>query len=43
MPYLPEALARASGEVPGEPAPPALDREVAEELWDLSIKLGGLA
>jgi retinol dehydrogenase-13 len=25
-----------------EPAPPALDREVAEELWDLSIKLGGL-
>jgi len=26
-----------------EPAPPALDREVAEELWDLSIKLGGLA
>ncbi|MFO7795312.1 MAG: SDR family NAD(P)-dependent oxidoreductase, partial [Promethearchaeia archaeon] len=26
-----------------EPAPPALDREVAEELWDLSVKLGGLA
>ena len=26
-----------------EPAPPTLDREVAEELWDLSIKLGGLA
>jgi len=26
-----------------EPAPPALDREVAEEVWDLSIKLGGLA
>lgn len=26
-----------------EPAPPALDREVAEELWGLSIKLGGLA
>lgn len=26
-----------------EPAPPALDREVAEELWDLSIKLGELA
>lgn len=26
-----------------KPAPPALDREVAEELWDLSIKLGGLA
>jgi retinol dehydrogenase-13 len=26
-----------------EPAPPALDREVAEELWDLSMKLGGLA
>jgi NAD(P)-dependent dehydrogenase (short-subunit alcohol dehydrogenase family) len=25
-----------------EPAPPALDREVAEELWDLSIKLGRL-
>jgi len=25
-----------------EPAPPALDQEVAEELWDLSIKLGGL-
>ena len=25
-----------------EPAPPALDREVAEELWNLSIKLGGL-
>ncbi len=26
-----------------KPAPPALDREVAEELWDLSIKLSGLA
>ena len=26
-----------------EPAPPALDREVAEKLWDLSIKLSGLA
>ncbi|MFX1327936.1 MAG: SDR family NAD(P)-dependent oxidoreductase [Promethearchaeota archaeon] len=26
-----------------EPAPPSLDREVAEELWDLSLKLGGLA
>ncbi len=25
-----------------EPAPPALDREVADELWSLSIKLGGL-
>ncbi len=25
-----------------EPAPHALDREVAGELWDLSIKLGGL-
>jgi retinol dehydrogenase-13 len=25
-----------------QPAPPALDREVAEELWDLSIKLGRL-
>jgi NAD(P)-dependent dehydrogenase (short-subunit alcohol dehydrogenase family) len=25
-----------------EPAPPALDREVAEELWDLSIKLAEL-
>ena len=25
-----------------EPAPPALDREVAEDIWDLSIKLGGL-
>jgi NAD(P)-dependent dehydrogenase (short-subunit alcohol dehydrogenase family) len=25
-----------------EPAPPALDREVAEELWDLSIELGRL-
>ena len=25
-----------------EPAPPALDREVAEELWNLSIKLSGL-
>ena len=25
-----------------EPAPPALDREVAEEIWDLSIKLSGL-
>jgi len=24
------------------PAPPALDREVADELWSLSIKLGGL-
>ena len=26
-----------------EPAPPALDREFAEEVWDLSVKLGGLA
>jgi retinol dehydrogenase-13 len=26
-----------------KPAPPALDREAAEELWDLSIKLGRLA
>ncbi|MFW9782432.1 MAG: SDR family NAD(P)-dependent oxidoreductase [Candidatus Heimdallarchaeota archaeon] len=26
-----------------KPAPPALDREVAEKLWDLSIKLGRLA
>lgn len=26
-----------------EPAPPALDREIAEEMWNLSIKLGGLA
>lgn len=26
-----------------KPSLPALDREVAEELWDLSIKLGGLA
>ena len=26
-----------------EPAPPALDREVAEKVWDLSIKLGNLA
>jgi len=25
-----------------QPAPPALDREVADELWDLSIKMGGL-
>jgi len=25
-----------------QPAPPALDREVADELWDLSIELGGL-
>jgi len=25
-----------------KPAPPALDREVADELWSLSIKLGGL-
>ena len=25
-----------------EPAPPALDREVAKKIWDLSIKLGGL-
>jgi len=25
-----------------EPAPPALDRKVAEEIWDLSIKLGEL-
>ncbi len=25
-----------------EPAPPALDREVADELWDLSIEMGGL-
>jgi retinol dehydrogenase-13 len=26
-----------------EPAPPVLDREVAKKMWDLSIKLGGLA
>jgi len=26
-----------------EPAPPALDKEVAEKLWNLSIKFGGLA
>jgi retinol dehydrogenase-13 len=26
-----------------EPAPPALDREVAKKMWDLSIRLGGLA
>jgi retinol dehydrogenase-13 len=26
-----------------EPAPPALDRKVAEKMWDLSIKLGKLA
>jgi retinol dehydrogenase-13 len=26
-----------------EPAPPALDRDVAKKMWDLSIKLGGLA
>jgi retinol dehydrogenase-13 len=26
-----------------DPAPPTLDREVAEEIWDLSIKLSGLA
>jgi len=25
-----------------EPTPPALDREAAEELWELSLKLGGL-
>ena len=25
-----------------KPSPPALDKEVAEELWDVSIKLGGL-
>lgn len=25
-----------------EPAPPALDRETAEELWDISMKMGGL-
>ena len=25
-----------------KPAPPAMDREVANELWNLSIKLGGL-
>jgi hypothetical protein len=25
-----------------EPAPPSLDREVAEELWDISMELGGL-
>ncbi len=25
-----------------EPAPPALDREVAQELWDISLKMGGL-
>jgi short-subunit dehydrogenase len=25
-----------------KPSPPALDKEVAEELWDISIKLGGL-
>ena len=25
-----------------EPAPPAVDREIAEELWDLSLSLGEL-
>jgi hypothetical protein len=25
------------------PAPPALDAEVASELWDVSLKMGGLA
>jgi len=25
-----------------EPAPPALDREEAYELWDISVKLAGL-
>lgn len=25
-----------------EPAPPALDRQVADKLWDLSIEMGGL-
>jgi hypothetical protein len=25
-----------------EPAPPALDREEAEKLWELSLELGGL-
>ncbi|MFW9823227.1 MAG: SDR family NAD(P)-dependent oxidoreductase [Candidatus Thorarchaeota archaeon] len=25
-----------------QPSPPAMDRDVADELWDLSIKLGGL-
>jgi NAD(P)-dependent dehydrogenase (short-subunit alcohol dehydrogenase family) len=25
-----------------EPAPPALDREVARELWDISLRMGGL-
>ncbi len=25
-----------------EPAPPALDREAARELWDISVKMGGL-
>lgn len=25
-----------------EPAPPALDKEAAEKLWDISLKLGGL-
>jgi hypothetical protein len=25
-----------------EPAPPALDKEAAEELWELSLELGGL-
>jgi hypothetical protein len=25
-----------------EPAPPALDREVAEDLWNITLELGGL-
>ena len=25
-----------------EPAPPALDRDEAEKLWELSLELGGL-
>jgi retinol dehydrogenase-13 len=26
-----------------EPTPPALDREVAQELWEISLRMGGLA
>ena len=26
-----------------EPAPPALDKEIAKELWEVSLRLGGLA
>jgi retinol dehydrogenase 13 len=25
-----------------EPAPPALDKEAAEELWEMSLRLGGV-